>query len=139
MSVAAIQACRVKASLFGSCGGDAMAQCQYCARAFCRRHGVVLEDGQQVCSRKACVAKRRDLDLHMVYKEAVRLRNEHDACGIEACEAELGAQCVRCKGLFCAGHVQKRQETVLENRVRVARMSTLCRHCWARRPIWLRT
>jgi hypothetical protein len=35
--------------------------------------------------------------------------------------------------------VRRRQETVFENQVRVPRLANLCDHCWARRPIWLRT
>jgi hypothetical protein len=133
----------LKSSIFSKCGGETATVCQYCGRAFCERHGVVFEDGdgvrQEVCSRKECVAKRDDLDRHMAYKAFVAARNKVRACGLEDCSAEMAAQCVRCKGLFCEDHVRRRQETIFENQVKVPRMANLCQHCWARRPIWLRT
>jgi hypothetical protein len=137
MHLVAHETCRIK-SLFGACGAEAVARCQYCNRSFCARHGVVLDDGQEVCSRKECVAKREDLERHLLYKDAVRRLNEANACGVPGCQGEIEAQCVRCKGLFCASHVRRREEQVLENQVRVSRMATTCRHCSARRAIWVR-
>jgi len=142
MSVTTTQTCQVKTSVFGVCGDDRAAICQYCGRGFCSRHGVVFNDDQgvrqEVCSRKQCVAKREDLDRHLVYKAAVTVRNDRGACGVDRCGSELGTECVRCKGLFCQEHVRRREEAVFENQVKVPRMATLCRHCWARRPIWLK-
>jgi hypothetical protein len=138
----AFRTCQLKTSIFIKCGGDTATVCQYCGRAFCGRHGVVFADGegirQEVCSRKECVAKREDLDRHLLYRSFVQSRNEAGACGIDGCSTAVAAQCVRCKGLFCEDHVRKRQETVVENQVKVPRMANLCQHCWARRPIWLR-
>jgi hypothetical protein len=136
MSVQASQTCRLKASFLSTCGGESIATCQYCGRPFCGRHGVVLDDGQEICLRKECVAKREDLSRHLSYKDVVARLNEAHACGLPGCPAELAAQCIRCKGLFCAAHVHQRDETVLENQVRVHRMATLCRHCYDRRGIW---
>lgn len=132
------ETCRLKASLFALCGSGSIACCQYCARQFCPRHGVVLDDGQEICFRKECVAKRKDLARHLVYKEQVRARNEDRLCGLDACVTAISQQCVRCKGLFCAVHVHRREELVMEATVRVPRMATLCRHCSNRRAVWLR-
>lgn len=138
MTVAVGQICQVKNGFF-RCDEEPAGFCQYCGRHFCRRHGVCLEDGQEVCSRKFCVAKLRDLARHLAYKEAVFERNEARLCGIGGCDHPLAGRCARCKGYFCGQHVGSREEVVLQNKVRVSRMATLCRHCWARREIWLRT
>jgi len=130
--------CQLKRGLF-KCGAEAAGLCQYCGRTFCREHGIILEDGQEVCSRKFCVAKREDLARHLVYKAIAERRNEKGACGVDACGAAYAGQCIRCKALFCELHVGAREEIILENNVRLRRMATLCQHCWARRPIWLRT
>ena len=137
MSLALSTSCQLKNGLF-ACGSEQTGICQYCARSFCQRHGVVLDDGQQICARKVCVAKRDDVARHLVFKELVRDRNLARACGVVTCVTELGGQCTRCLGLFCAGHVRGREELVLENRVRVPRIATLCQHCWSRRPLWVR-
>jgi hypothetical protein len=115
-----------------------MGLCQYCGRSFCAKHTELIEEHQEVCTRGACVAKRRDLVKHLVYKDAVIERNEAKQCGIKGCDRGMSGQCTRCRGFFCGHHVESRQETVLQNRVRVPRRSTLCKHCWDRRPIWLR-
>ncbi len=138
MSAVITRRCQVKPSLLGKCGGDSIAKCQYCGRPFCDRHGVRLKDGQEICARKECIAKRADLERHFAYKAAVGSRNDSRACGISDCGRELEAQCVRCNGLFCASHVHRREETVLENQIKVPRMATLCRHCSERRHIWVR-
>lgn len=142
MAVKTAAACQLKVSLFGVCAGDKVAACQYCGRSFCSRHGVVLQDGQgdrqEICSRKECIAKRQDLERHLMYRRRVGVRNEAGSCGIDSCSAELGAECVRCTGLFCGRHVRRRGETIYENKVKVPRLANLCQHCWERRPIWLK-
>jgi hypothetical protein len=115
-----------------ACGAEASAMCVYCGRTFCNRHGVVLEDGAEVCTRKSCVAKMDDLAVHLKYKEAVLQRNLERRCGLEVCDTEIQVQCNRCKGYFCAGHTQPWTETVTE------RPERTCRHCLARRPVWER-
>ena len=137
MATVTVITCQVRKVLF-RCWTEPAGTCQYCGRSFCARHGERLEDGQEVCSRKFCVAKRHDLVRHLAYNEIVSARNEARCCGLEGCERTLAGQCSRCRGLFCSRHVEAREEPVLENRVRVTRMATLCQHCWARRPIWLR-
>jgi hypothetical protein len=129
--------CQVQTGFF-KCKEQPVGICQYCGRAFCARHADLLEDGQEVCSRKFCVAKRQDLAKHLAYKDVVVARNETRQCGIEGCDRGVQGQCSRCKGFFCGRHVDSREETVLEGQVRVSQMATLCKHCWARRPIWVR-
>ncbi|HEY7268321.1 MAG TPA: hypothetical protein VH951_00710 [Dehalococcoidia bacterium] len=136
MSVNATQTCGLKKSLFGVCGGPGRGICVYCGRSFCDQHGIVQEDGQEICLRKECVAKREDLVRHLAYKDLVGRLNDRRACGIPNCRSELAAQCIRCKGFFCVGHVHQRDEMVLENSVRVHHMATLCQHCYNRRGIW---
>ena len=138
MATTAQGVCRIKSNLFSTCGDGAIACCQYCGRDFCARHGVILADAQEVCSRKECVAKREDLALHLLYKEAVGHLNEQGLCGAPTCREEIAAQCVRCKGLFCGVHVRKREESFVYNQVKDHRMATLCRHCVDRRSIWTR-
>jgi hypothetical protein len=138
MSAVTTGICQVKRGLF-RCDEKAAGLCQYCGRLFCRKHGVFLEENQEVCNRKFCVAKREDLARHLTYKSAVMTRNETRLCGIEVCEHGISEQCARCKGYFCGMHVIAREEMIVENQVRVRRMATLCRHCWERRPIWTRT
>jgi hypothetical protein len=129
--------CQVKKGLF-NCGAPRLGVCQYCARAFCERHGVVMEDGQEVCSRPNCVAKKEDLVLHLEYRSRVDVRNRGKECGIEVCAGTIVSQCTRCQGYFCAVHVQARRDTALENGVRFERWAALCEHCFVRRPIWLK-
>ena len=130
-------ACELKRGLF-TCGAEAVGLCQYCGRRFCAKHTELIEEHQEICTRKFCVAKRQDLLKHLAYKDAVFGRNEEKRCGTAGCRRDMSGRCVRCRGYFCGYHVEVRQETVLQNRVRVPRRATLCQHCWDRRPIWLR-
>ncbi len=138
MAVLVARICQLRHNVF-SCRTEAAASCQYCGRSFCRSHGVVLADGQEVCNRKFCVAKRIDLEMHLAYCRDVEARNAAGRCGVEGCDAAPGGRCARCKGSYCSRHVEGHDDTVLVNRVRVQRSASLCRHCWVRRPIWLRT
>lgn len=123
--------CQIKGVLT-ACGAKATAQCVYCGRTFCHKHGEVMDDAYEVCSRKACVEKKHELRLHMVYKQDVRERNMRRLCGIEICETEFQVQCNRCKGYFCSGHTQPWLQTVTEKPERT------CAHCLTRRAIWER-
>src|SRR5688572_27782171 len=104
MFPAAGKSCALKSGLFGTCDAEAIGLCQYCARPFCARHGVILEDGQEVCTRKYCVAKREDLVKHLDYKERARALNARGLCGIEGCGARMTEECVRCEQLYCMAH-----------------------------------
>jgi len=135
MSAGTYGSCQVKGSLF-RCGDAANAMCVYCGRPFCERHGVIGSEGAEVCDSKNCVAKREDLALHLVYKDAVQALNQRRVCGIETCGVEFVAQCSRCKLYFCGGHVETRVMAVIEEGMRFERPVLVCRHCWQRRPIW---
>jgi hypothetical protein len=142
MRAVAAQTCEVKVSVFGRCGANRFAVCQYCGRPFCERHGTVFNDEQglrqEVCTRKECVAKREDLARHLIYRASVLTRNETESCGIVDCSVELAAQCVRCKGYFCESHARRREDSLIENQVKIHRMANLCHHCTDRRAIWTR-
>jgi hypothetical protein len=131
------QKCATKGFL-SSCGDDATGLCVYCGRAFCARHGVILEEGEEVCSRKNCVAKREDLAVHLVYKSVVLERNRGKLCGLEVCVETFASQCTRCRGYFCTKHVFVAPDSVNEGQPLPDRPPIICRHCHERRPIWLR-
>ena len=137
MSTLVSERCRLKKGLF-RCTGEPAGTCQYCGRPFCPDHGVLLDDGQEICSRKPCVAKREDVARHLVYKSAVERHNAQGLCGIGDCDGERAGQCSRCKGFFCRKHVRGREEMYLQNQVRTVRTASLCEHCFARRPIWVK-
>ena len=121
--------CQIKGFLT-VCGATATAQCVYCGRAFCPKHGEIMEDSYEVCTRKACITKKQDLQVHLVYKEAVLERNLQRLCGIEVCETEIQVQCNRCKGYFCIEHTRPWLETVTD------KPEFTCHHCLERRSIW---
>jgi hypothetical protein len=123
--------CEIK-GLLTTCGSLATAQCVYCGRPFCPKHGEVLEDGAEVCTRKNCVAKKEDLVVHLQYKEEVLTRNLGRVCGLHMCEVEIQVQCRRCKGYFCRDHTMPWTETVTD------RPERICAHCVERRAIWER-
>jgi hypothetical protein len=121
--------CQIKGVLT-ACGATATAQCVYCGRNFCAKHGEVMDDGYEVCTRKPCITKKQDLIVHLAYKEGVLQRNLQRYCGLEICETEIQVQCNRCKGYFCLVHTRPWLETVTEKPERT------CAHCLERRPIW---
>jgi hypothetical protein len=131
------QRCELK-KLIGRCGAPAIGSCVYCGRHFCAEHGVLLEEHQQICQRKPCVAKREDLARHLVYRAQVHQRNGSRLCGVFDCEFGSASQCSRCRGFFCERHTQIREETPVERGVQISRKVSLCQHCWLRRPIWQR-
>ena len=123
--------CQIKGKLT-LCRARATAQCVYCGRAFCSRHGEVMADAYEVCSRKPCVEKKQELRTHLLYKQAVLERNLLRLCGVTVCQDHIQVQCNRCKGYFCAAHTRPWLETVTEKPERT------CAHCLQRRPIWER-
>ena len=125
-------------SRFSACKEKPVGRCIYCARAFCATHGELRDDGEEICGRKNCVAKRDDLARHLQYVAVVTGFNEAGACGQPGCQNPPDGQCGRCRAFFCLRHLDTRDETVTRNGGRIARMATLCAHCWARRPIWNR-
>jgi predicted nucleic acid binding AN1-type Zn finger protein len=129
--------CQIKGFIL-RCGSETVGQCVYCGRPFCKRHGVILAEGEEVCSRKNCVSKREDLTRHLAYKDAVLERNRQRLCGVEGCENAFAAQCSRCKGYFCPRHAEAVQDHAYEGMVRVERSALLCKQCQRRRSVWTR-
>jgi hypothetical protein len=121
--------CQIKGMLT-ACGAIATAQCVYCGRTFCPKHGEVMEDAYEVCSRKLCVEKKEELRAHLSYKDDVLERNLQRLCGIEVCQIDIQVQCNRCKGYFCVAHTRSWVETVTEKPERT------CGHCLQRRSLW---
>jgi hypothetical protein len=138
MAVMRYGKCEVKGGLF-KCGDAASAICVYCGRQFCERHGVIRELGEEICGSKNCVAKREDLERHLVYKERVVSFNRERICGIEVCEEEFISQCSRCKGYFCRSHLEAREMVVTDEGIQASRLVLVCGHCWQRRSIWEKT
>ena len=138
MATTRFRKCQVKSGLF-KCGAAASALCVYCGRHFCQKHGVIRDLGEEVCDSKHCVAKREDLERHLLYREGVRVFNLQRICGLEVCHQEWANQCSRCKGYFCNSHVEAREMMVTDEGIRAERLVLVCRHCWDRRPIWEKT
>lgn len=122
--------------LIRRCARPAAGACQYCGRAFCGGHGVLLDDGQEICGRSRCQRKRVDLERHLRYKAFVRERNAGGQCGVPGCETRLSGQCSRCHGFFCGRHLLDRHVSVRQGRAWVQRPASMCDHCWRRRPLW---
>jgi hypothetical protein len=134
-------ACEIKEgffSKFSSCKEHPVGLCIYCGRAFCAEHGEVRSEGEEICYRKNCVAKRDDLVVHMQYRALVTAQNETGTCGIPSCQHPPDGQCSRCHAYFCLSHLDTRQETIGSGLQQVRQMATMCGHCWDRRPIWSR-
>lgn len=129
--------CRVRRG-FWPCKQTAIATCQYCGRPFCERHGVTLEDGQEICSRDRCQRKREDLERHLIYKREVARRNAQGLCGHLSCGSAFGGQCSKCRGFFCARHLESRDDLVRRGSQRVRQRTSMCLHCWSRRSLWSR-
>ena len=111
-------------------------QCQYCALGFCERHGLLLDDGQQVCSDKPCQAKKEDVERHLVFKAAALQRNRADTCGIPDCDAPLARDCERCLRTYCAEHLRDVVINVVRGTERAMEVVRLCHHCQTRAAMW---
>ena len=135
------QSCEIKDGLFSklsSCKGKPIGLCIYCGRAFCGEHGEIRDAGEEICTRKNCIAKRDDLVVHMEYRSLVAAQNETGTCGIPNCTHKPDGECARCRAFFCLGHLDTREETVGRGINQKRQMATMCGHCWDRRPIWNR-
>ncbi|MQA00585.1 MAG: hypothetical protein GEU80_14855 [Dehalococcoidia bacterium] len=111
--------------------------CVYCGRPFCREHGERGADYIEVCSRKVCQAKWRDVEAHRQWVDHHRVANRSSICAHEACEERMRHQCQRCLLLFCDDHLKSQNivdRTFNDPPRRVTLM--LCRHCVARRDLW---
>jgi hypothetical protein len=90
------------------CRRPAAGTCQYCGRAFCSDHGILVDDGQEICGRSRCQRKRIDLERHLRYKAVVRQQNADGRCWVPGCQTRPGGQCSRCRGFFCGRHLANR-------------------------------
>lgn len=122
--------------LRGTCGRTAVAECVYCGRAFCAAHGEQGPDFTNVCDRKTCVAKQRDVEEHLDWKRRVYNANRISLCAHEECEERMHHVCSRCRLLFCDAHV--RDLLVMNRAVRPPRreLTVICFHCRDRRRLW---
>ena len=122
--------------LRGSCGRAAVAECVYCNKAFCERHGEQGPDFTNVCDRRGCQEKLRDVNEHLEWKRRVYEFNRMSICADEECEERMHHVCSRCKLMFCERHV--REHTIINRSVRPARreLVVMCSHCRGRRHLW---
>jgi hypothetical protein len=122
--------------LRGSCNAEAIAECVYCGKPFCGEHGELGADYTNVCDRKGCVAKARDVQEHLAWKERVSAANAFSVCATEECEERMRHLCSRCHLMFCEGHVT--EHTVVNRTVVPARREIviMCSHCRERRRLW---
>jgi hypothetical protein len=128
-------ACELR-RLVRRCTRPAAGTCQYCGRAFCSDHGILVDDGQEICGRSRCQRKRIDLEKHLRYKAVVRQRNADSQCGVPGCQTGPGGQCSRCRAFFCHRHLADHDLWVREGRVWVRFPASMCEHCWRRHPLW---
>ena len=120
---------------FRSCGKPGVAVCQYCGRSFCADHGDRLGDGREICHTKDCGRKREDLIQHFAYQTTVGECNVVQRCGQERCDLEPQGECSKCRGLFCTGHLQKRDVRMRDG---TTVRGSVCLHCHKRSKLWLR-
>lgn len=122
--------------LRGSCGATAIAECVYCGKAFCERHGELGADYTNVCDRKTCVAKVRDVEAHVSWKLRVVVSNSVSVCAHDGCEDRMRHLCSRCQLMFCMSHVA--EHTVVNRNVHPVRREIviMCVHCRERRRLW---
>ncbi|MFA7297878.1 MAG: hypothetical protein WC211_11960 [Dehalococcoidia bacterium] len=114
----------------------AIAECVYCGKPFCGRHGELGADYTNVCDRKACVTKVRDVEAHLEWKRRVEIANAVSVCAHEECEERMRHLCSRCQLMFCMTHIS--EHTVTNQQVRPPRREIviMCVHCRSRRRVW---
>lgn len=129
--------CAHSGGLFrGSCGAAAIAECVYCGKPFCERHGELGADYTHVCDRKACVAKVRDVEAHLDWKRRVTVSNSVSICAHEECQERMRHLCSRCQLMFCMTHVAEHTVTNRQARPHRREIVIMCIHCRSRRRIW---
>lgn len=118
------------------CGREAVAACVYCGEPFCANHGVRGADYQDVCNRRSCAAKMRDLEVHLAWRLEVSHSNRVSMCAELECSERMRHACSQCRLLFCDIHV--REHDVKDTRVQPARKvrALVCAHCLDRRKVW---
>ena len=95
----------------GSCKAAVEAQCSYCGKYFCLKHGY---QDKAVCSSSDCVKKYKyDLAMsdRLVWEtEQLEIGIEKNAaglCGFSNCSNEIYMPCGHCNVFFCSSHVTK--------------------------------
>jgi hypothetical protein len=120
----------------GSCGRAAVAECVYCGKPFCEQHGEQGEDFTNVCDRKVCQAKLRDVNEHQAWKRRMLEFNRVSVCAHEGCDERMHHICSKCRLLFCAGHVREQLITNRQSDPPRREMVVICVHCRERRKLW---
>lgn len=101
------QKCKFRSGfLRRGCGRDAVTDCVYCTSPFCEKHGERGPDYTDVCARKLCSEKLRDLREHTEWRDGAAQSNKRDECAGEECAAAMGQQCALCRLHFCTSHVR---------------------------------
>ena len=122
--------------LRSGCGRRAVTDCVYCTRPFCQEHGERGEQYMDVCARKRCQDKRRDLEAHDEWKARVEHANRVSVCASEDCNARLRHQCSRCGLLFCEEHVSVMRVRDTSRPPATEVQALVCAHCAERRKVW---
>ena len=122
--------------LRSGCGRPAVIDCVFCARPFCLEHGERGEQYMDVCARKRCQAKRRDLVAHEEWKARAGHANRVSVCAGEECDVRQRHQCSRCRLLFCADHVSEMRVRDTSRQPAVEVRAVVCEHCAQRRKLW---
>jgi predicted nucleic acid binding AN1-type Zn finger protein len=119
-----------------ACRRPAAGACVYCGEPFCADHGARGEDYIEVCHRKTCQAKWRDVRAHQAWRERAGFANRTSMCANEGCEERMAHRCQRCMLMFCAAHLRPR--TIVERHHDGNRQVSvlLCPHCISRRELW---
>ncbi|MEZ4502255.1 MAG: hypothetical protein R3C39_06495 [Dehalococcoidia bacterium] len=119
-----------------ACGRPALSACVYCGEPFCADHGERGPDYADVCARRECVAKQRDVEAHVEWKSRMQPLNDVSVCAEGECTERMRHQCSRCRLMFCAEHVK--EVDVIDSTTRPPQRSRalVCPHCAARQSIW---
>ena len=119
-----------------SCDRDAITACVYCGEPFCALHGERGPDYADVCNRRECVAKQRDVEAHGDWRRRVQVFNRVSSCAAEPCNERMRHECSRCHIMFCEEHVK--EVDVVDHSARSPQRSRalVCEHCAERAPIW---
>jgi hypothetical protein len=118
------------------CGRQAITDCVYCARPFCEEHGERGDQYMDVCVRRHCQEKLRDVRAHEQWKRRVEVSNAVSVCADEECNSRLRHQCSRCRLLFCEAHVEERRVRDFRARPAIDVLALVCAHCHGRRKLW---
>ena len=111
-------------------------QCQYCAKGFCARHGLIQDDGQEICVEDRCERLRVDVEQHLIFKQDARARNDSQQCGEPDCANPFSLRCERCNCRYCEDHMRQVIMTIPRGSELQTEAVLICDHCRARLPLW---